>query len=91
MIKKLIHQIANEFETAEEYMDCANHHEGEERDIYRSLAKEELNHAERLMHLGHMKSERGTLSDNCKIIWEYEKEKFSSRLIKDKAEYSLLT
>lgn len=91
MIRKLVHQIENEFLTAEEYMECAAQLKSDESDIYKSLAKEELNHAERLMHLGQIRLEHDLLDEKCKVIWEYEKERFASRLIKDRAEYSLLS
>lgn len=90
MIAKLLHQIQMEFDTTEEYIHCASHSTGDELDIYRSLAKEELNHAERLMNLGKARKEKGQLDEKCAIIWEYEKDVYAAKLIKFRAECSLL-
>lgn len=91
MITKLLHQIHMELEAAEDYIHCASHSTGDELDVYRGLAKEELNHMEKLMNLGKARKERGQLDEKCLIIWDYEKDIYAAKLLKLRAECSLLS
>lgn len=90
-MNKLIHQIHNELDMAEQYIDCASKAEYEERDTYRSIAKDELNHAEKLISMGNSKLTSKTDDVKYKFIWEYEKENFATKMTKLKAELSLLS
>lgn len=89
-MKQLIHQIHDELNTACSYIECASHKEGDDRDVYRSLSKDELNHAEKLMTLGDNHAASMQSSDSLRIIWEYQREQFKDRYIKLKAEWSML-
>ena len=89
-MKQLIHQIHDELDTACEYIKCAAQKDGDAKDIYRTLSKEELTHAEKLMSLGDQYAVALHAEDSHKIIWAYEKENFRDRYIKLKAEWSML-
>lgn len=89
-MKQIIHQIHDELNMADAYVDCATHAEGEDKDVYRSISKEELNHAERLIAMGDRHASTKSHDDKCYIIWEYQKEQLVSRFYKIKAEWSLL-
>lgn len=89
-MKHLIHQIHDELNTADQYIECASHKDGDDRDVYKSLSKDELNHAERLMTLGDQHVASMPTSDPQRIIWEYQREQFKDRYVKLKAERSML-
>lgn len=89
-MKHLIHQIHDELNMADQYIECASHKEGEDRDVYKSISKDELNHADRLMILGDQHAATMQATDPQKVIWEYQREQFKDRYIKLKAERSML-
>lgn len=89
-MKHLIHQIHDELNMAENYIECAAHKEGDDRDVYRSISKDELNHAERLMVLGDQHAASMQAEDSHRIIWEYQRDQFKNKYIKLKAEWSML-
>ena len=89
-MKQLIRQIHDELNMADQYIECASHKEGEARDVYRSIGKDELNHAEKLMALGDQHIMSMQDMDPSRIIWDYQRDSFKDRYIKLKAEWSML-
>lgn len=51
-IHKLLEQIQLEFETAEDYIHCASKSEDYCKDVYKSLARDELEHVDKLIATG---------------------------------------
>lgn len=69
---KLLEQEELEFDTAEDYIHCANNTEGEIKNKYCELAEDELEHVETLISIGDkLKYEKDTKGA---IIWEFERE-----------------
>ena len=87
-MNKIIEQIHHELEAAHGYMECASKHSGEGREMYKTLSKNEIEHAEKLMHFGNDKINKET---NDFIIWNYEVDNFNSKIIKIKSELSLIS
>ena len=84
-LHKMLKQIYKELDAAEDYMHCAANSESDIKDTYKAIAREEINHAERLIAL--CNRHIGTDND-MKVIWEFEKEQISERLMHDKAKMS---
>lgn len=91
-IESMLNQIYRELETAEEYTDCACDSEGSERNMYVSLAEDELKHAEKLMNfvrsIDTSISHNLQKSENWGIICEYELSKFKRKLLHIKSHIS---
>ena len=82
-LHKLLKQIYKELDAAEDYMHCAANSENDVRDVYKSLAREEMVHADRLVNMGNKHVE-----EDMKAIWEFEKESIMERMVHDKAKMS---
>ena len=70
---------------AESYLTCAAAKTSDERDLFKVISRDELNHAEKLMLLADSLVNPLPVTDPNKIIWEYLKEGFKYRHIKLKA------
>lgn len=70
-MKQLIHQIHDELNMAAQYIECASHKEGDAKDTYKSISRDELTHAERLMAMGDTRVVALQGTDPERIIWEY--------------------
>ena len=90
-MNKLIYQIHNELDMAEQYIDCAARAEDDAKDVYKSIARDELNHAEKLIAIGNTKLASKMGDVKCKVIWEYEKDNFASKMTKLRAEWSAIS
>lgn len=75
-LHRILKQINKELDTAEDYIHCASHSEDEVRDTYKSLARDELSHADKLTNMceKHIEPE-------MKAIWEFEKEAIKEKLV----------
>lgn len=84
-LHKILKQIHKEFEAAEDYIHCASVSEDDVKDMYKSLARDELSHAEKLMNMcdRHLESE-------MKGIWDFEKEMLRHRHLFLKTEWTHL-
>ena len=82
-LHKILKQIHKEFEAAEDYIHCASAHEDDVRDLYRTLAREELTHADKLMTMcdKHVETE-------MKGIWDFEKEMLKEKYLMLKTKMS---
>ena len=78
-LHKILKQIYKELEAAEDYIHCAANSENDPRDVYKSLARDELSHADKLVNLCNRHIE-----DEMKAIWEFEKESIMERIIHNK-------
>ena len=82
-LHKLLKQIYKELEAAEDYIHCAVNSESDVRETYRSLARDELTHAEKLIMLGNRH-----VDEDMKRIWDFEKENITERWMHDKTKMS---
>lgn len=75
-LHKILKQIYKELEAAEDYIHCASVSDDDVEDLYKSLARDELSHAEKLMNMcdKHLESD-------MKAIWDFEKEMLKHRHI----------
>lgn len=89
-MKHLMHQVCDELEMAKGYIECASKVEGDDRDVYKSIARDELNHAEKLIVLGDSHVASLPETDKCRIIWEFKREEFKTKQLQLKAEHSML-
>lgn len=89
-MNKIISYAYCELEMADKYIDCAVAHDGEEKELYKSLAKDELSHAEKLVNLGNAKAKSLDEHDKHYIIWEYEKENILSKWMRIKSEWAMI-
>lgn len=70
-LQTLIEQSTLEFETAEDYIHCAHKTDNGIRNEYRELAKDELEHIEKLVHIGdETKFEKDGKEET---IWTFER------------------
>ncbi len=89
-MKQIIHQVHDELNMACEYIECASHMEGDDKDTYKSISRDELNHAEKLIILGDSHVASMPELEKDRVIWEYQRELFMQRWTKLKAEWSIL-
>ena len=82
-LHKILKQIYKELEAAEDYMHCAINSESDIRDTYKSIAREELVHADKLINMCNRHAE-----ESMKAIWEFERENIMERLLHDKSKMS---
>ena len=84
-LHKVLKQIHKELEAAEDYIHCSSVSEDDVKDLYRSLSREELTHADKLINMcdKHIDSE-------LKSIWEFEKEMLKDKLLTLKTKMSHL-
>lgn len=85
-MKTKIRQIERELEAANDYIHCAAKSEGNERDVYKSLASDELGHAEKLMRL----CEKMHHDDEKAKAWKYLSDVFKDQIIQLKTKYQLI-
>lgn len=79
-------QVELEFETTEDYLDCASKTEGGIKSIYKELAEDELDHVEKLIDVG---DKQEFVKDSKEaIIWEFEKAQILKKHNKLTAELS---
>ena len=64
--------------------------EGDDKDTYKSISIDELNHAEKLIILGDSHVASMPELEKDRVIWEYQREMFMQRWTKLKAEWSIL-
>ena len=85
-LHKVLKQIHKEFEAAEDYLHCASVAENDDvEDLYKTLCKEELTHAEKLMNMCEKH-----LEQDMRPIWEFEKEMLKHKHLFLKTEWSHL-
>lgn len=85
-LHKIIKQIHKELDAAEDYIHCSSASEDENvRDTYKSIARDELTHADKLMSMcdKHIK-------EDLKAFWEFEKDMFKERYMDLKTKLSYL-
>ena len=75
-LHKILKQIHKEFEAAEDYIHCASVYEDERRDTYRSLSRDEISHAEKLINMCDKHIETEMMS-----VWDFEKEIMKEKLL----------
>lgn len=82
-LHKILKQIHKELEAAEDYIHCASVSEDDVKDVYKSLSRDELTHADKLMTM----CERH-IEDEKKMIWDFEKEMMKDRYMDLKTKLS---
>lgn len=82
-LHKIIKQVHKELEAAEDYIHCASVSEDDVKDVYKSLSRDELSHAEKLI----MMCDRH-IDEDKKILWEFEKEMMKDRHLNLKSKLS---
>ena len=89
-IKKIMKYIKEELEMSECYIASSNMSQDDEKDLYKSISKEELNHAEKLMNLVDTKINGLPMNDQQRIIWDYEKDNYKEKFLELKTRWALL-
>lgn len=89
-IKKIMKYIKEELEMSECYIASSNMPQDDEKDLYKSISKEELNHAEKLMNLVDTKISTLPMNDRQRIIWDYEKDNYKEKILRIKTRRALL-
>lgn len=82
MLKKILNYIEKEVNQAKDYIDCAfsvKHEHPTLGDLYIELSKEEIIHAEKLMHEGDSLSRSLQAPEHaeCLAVWKWMKEKYT--------------
>ena len=80
MLKKVLNHIDKEINQAKDYIECAfsvKHDYPTLGDLYLELGKEEIVHAEKLMHEGESLSKTMQSPEHmeCLAVWKWMKEK----------------
>lgn len=87
-LHKLKEQIDCEFKAAEDYVHCALKSEDFVKDTYKSIAREELEHVEKLIDIGDKYS---FAKDSAEYtIWRFIVEEAQSKVANIKAKLSMI-
>lgn len=82
-LRKVLEQIHKELEAAEDYIECALISDDDRKDVYKSLSRDELSHAEKLMNMCEKHVE-----EDKKLIWEFEKDMLKHKHLTLKTKFS---